>query len=58
MWHLACWNRRFSERHGGTTPAAPQDKFERHLISVAHKCQDQDDAVEKALEEVEKAEEE
>ena len=34
-----------------------QDKFERHLISVAHKCQDQDDAVEKVLKEVEEVEE-
>ncbi|CAK8994471.1 unnamed protein product [Durusdinium trenchii] len=40
------------------TVSKHKDKFERHLISVAHKCQDQDDAVEKALEEVEKAEEE
>ena len=36
---------------------ANQDKFERHLISVARKCQDQDDAVDKALQEVEEAEE-
>eukprot|EP00913_Durusdinium_trenchii_P012976 g12184.t1 len=40
------------------TVSKHKDRFERHLISVAHKCQDQDDAVEKALEEVEKAEEE
>ena len=36
---------------------ADEDKFERHLISVARKCQDQDDAVDKALQEVEEAEE-
>lgn len=39
------------------TVSKHKDKFERHLISVAHKCQDQDDAVEKALQEVEEVEE-
>ena len=34
------------------TVSKHKDKFERHLISVAHKCQEQDDAVERALEEV------
>ena len=40
------------------TVSKHNDKFERHLISVAHKCQDQDDAVERALEEVLLAEQE
>jgi len=39
------------------TVSKHKDKFERHLISVARKCQDQDDAVDKALQEVEEAEE-
>ena len=34
-----------------------QDKFERHLVAVAQKCQEQDDAVEFALQQIDEAEE-
>ncbi|CAE7487991.1 Zc3h6 [Symbiodinium pilosum] len=40
-----------------STVSKHKDKFERHLVQVAQKCQDQDDAVEATFEEIDVAEE-
>jgi len=40
-----------------STVSKHKDKFERHLVAVAQKCQDQDDAVEEALRQIDEAEE-
>ncbi|CAE7840485.1 Zc3h6 [Symbiodinium sp. KB8] len=40
-----------------STVSKHKDKFERHLVAVAQKCQEQDDAVEFALQQIDEAEE-